>query len=97
MKFNYSKNETKIAKAAIIIIFLALIRCISECFRLQHYSEIELNFTQLKPFLIASLISAITLLMMVIALFYHKNKLIIGLAILTISLLLIIKWEYSIP
>ena len=97
MKFNYSKNEMKIAKAAIIIIFLALIRCISEGFRLQHYSEIELTFSQLKPFLIASLITAIALLIMVISLFYQKNKLIIGLAIITISLLIIVKWKYSIP
>lgn len=96
MKFNYSKNEVKIAKAAIIIIFLALIRCISESFRLQYYSEIELTFSQLKPFLIASLITAIALLMMIISLFYQNNKLIIGLAIITVSLLLIIKWKYSI-
>ena len=92
-----NKNQPAIAKAAIIIIFLALIRCICEPFRLDNYSTAVLTFAELKPFLIGALITAIALLLMVILSFFAKHKLIIAISILTIILLLVEKRIYMIP
>ncbi len=39
-----SAKEVKISRLATIIIFLALIRCIAEVFRLQYYSEQDLFY-----------------------------------------------------
>ena len=91
---NILKDLQKLSKIAIIIVFLALIRCISEPFRLQHYAVYTLNFEEVKPFLLGALVTAIALLIMTILFYYGKNKLIIAISILTIVLLLIIKQLY---
>jgi len=44
------KNKIKLARISIVIIFLALIRTLSEPFRLRHYSSIPLNYDTLKPY-----------------------------------------------
>ena len=92
-----AKDTRKIAIIAIVIIFLALIRCVSEPFRLQYYSTKALTFVDIKPFLIGSLITSLALLMMTILSFFGKNKIIGATCILTIVVLLIIKRIYMIP
>jgi len=87
-------RQKKIARVCIIIIFLALIRTMSEPFRLQYYSEASLTFEQVKPFLMGGIISAVGLLLMTLFLFYEKYKLIIAACILTIITLLIVKYIY---
>lgn len=49
-----AKDTRKISIIATVIIFLALIRCVSEPFRLQYYATKALTFTDIKPFLIGS-------------------------------------------
>ena len=88
------KDNSKISKIATVIIFLALIRCISEPFRLQYYAVSTLTFEEVKPFLLGALVTAIALLIMTILFYNGKNKLIIAISILTIVLLLIIKQLY---
>ncbi len=90
----FIQHKKRIAGVAILIIFLALIRTISEPFRLQYYSETSLTFEQVKPFLIGALISAIGLLLMTLFFFYKKYKLIIATCILTIIAMLIVKYIY---
>jgi hypothetical protein len=92
-----AKDPRKVSLVAIAIIFLALIRCICEPFRLQYYSTATLTFDEMKPFLIGSLVNALSLLAMTILSFYAKYKVIIAICILTIVVLLIIKWIYLIP
>jgi hypothetical protein len=84
-------NEIKIARVCIVIIFLALIRTISEILRLQHYSSSMLTYEQMKPFVVGALVASISLLAMTIFSFYGKHKIVIAISVLTIILLLIIK------
>src|SRR4030095_11509731 len=81
----------KISKIATIIIFLALIRSISEPIRLQYYSRAILTYEQIKPFLIGSLVAAAGLLAMTILFYFGRHKIIIVTCILTIILMLIVK------
>lgn len=91
------KDIRKISKIATIIIFLALIRCISEPFRLQYYSTTTLTFGDIKPFLIGSLVAALGLFAMTILFYFRRHKIIIATCVLTIVILLIVKKIYFIP
>ena len=92
-----AKDARKISMIATVIIFLALIRCVSEPFRLQYFSAKALTFVDIKPFLIGSLVTSLALLIMTILSFFRKYKFINATCILTIVLLLIIKRIYRIP
>lgn len=89
-----TKNTRKISIVATIIIFLALVRCVSEPFRLQYYSTKALTLVDIKPFLIGSLVTSLALLIMTILSFFNKFKFIIATCILTIVILIIIKRIY---
>ena len=91
-------SSTKnISKIATFIIFLALIRCIAEPFRLQYYSANGLTLAEIKPFLVGSLVCAIALLVMTILFYVGKYKMNVAICILTIIILLIVKWIYLTP
>ena len=92
-----AKDTRKISIIAIVIIFLALIRCVSEPFRLQHYAAKALTFVDIKPFLIGALVTSLALLIMTILSFLGKYKIIIATCILTIVMLLFIKGIYMLP
>ena len=92
-----AKDTRKVSMIAIVIIFLTLIRCISEPFRLQHYSTRALTFIDIKPLLIGSLVTSLALLMMTMFSFFGKYKIINATCILTIVVLLIIKSIYMVP
>ena len=91
------RDTRKISKIATVIIFLALIRSISEHFRLQYYSKTILTYDEIKPFLIGALIAATGLLAMTILFYFGKHKIIIATCILTVILMLIVKKIYLIP
>ena len=91
------RDTNKISKIVTVIIFLALIRSISEPFRLQHYSKTMLTYDEIKPFLIGSLVAATGLLIMTILSYFGKHKIVIATFFLTIILLLIVKKIYLIP
>ena len=92
MRIKFTPGDTgRISKIATFIIFLALIRCIIEPFRLQYYSTTTLTFGTIEPFLIGALVTALALLAMTILYYFGKNRVIIGTCILTIILLLIVK------
>ncbi len=81
----------KAARIAIIIVLLALIRCLAEFFRLEYQLGDKLTVLMLKPFMLGALISSISCLIMAIGLFYSKNRLVVVIAVLTITVLLVIK------
>jgi hypothetical protein len=91
------KDTSKVSKIATIIIFLALIRCICEPFRLQYYSNSNLTYSDIKPFLLGSLVAALGLLTMTVLSYFRKHKIIIATCILTVIVLLILKKIYFIP
>lgn len=86
-------NYKKLSKGAMLIVFLALIRCLFEPFRLHHLGHIE-DFDTIKPFLLAALVSGILVLVMIIAFFYQKYKIVSVLAVICILILIIIKVVY---
>jgi hypothetical protein len=92
-----AKDTKKISIFAIVIICLALIRCICEPFRLQHYSFNTLTLLDVKPFLIGALGNALAFLTMTILSLFNKYKLIIATCILTILILFVIKGAYRAP
>lgn len=94
---SFAKDTRKISIIATVIIFLALIRCVAEPFRLQYYSVKALNFVDIKPFLIGSLVTSLALLIMTILSFFGKYKIIIATCILTIAILFVIKGVYMVP
>jgi len=94
---SFVKDTRKISIIAIVVIFLALIRCVSEPFRLQYYSTKALTLVDIKPFLVGSLVTSLALLIMTILSFFGKYKIINATCILTIVVLLIIKRIYMVP
>ena len=89
-----AKEKRKIAIGSIFIIFLALIRCVTEPFRLQYYSAKTLTFVDIRPFLMGSVVTSLALLIMTVLSLFGKYKIIIAISILTIVVLLFIKWMY---
>jgi hypothetical protein len=94
---SFIKDTNKVSKIATVIIFLALIRCICEPFRLQYYSSSVLTYTDIKPFLIGSLVATLGLFAMTILFYFGRHKIIIATCVLTIIILLIVKKIYFIP
>ena len=95
MKIKISnRTEIRIARVSTIIIFLALIRTISEIFRLHYYSQSTLTYEKIKPFIVGILISSIALLIITIFSYYRKHKAIIITTVFTIITLLIIKFMF---
>ncbi len=89
-----AKDQRKISIVAIVIISLALIRCVLEPFRLQYYSTAGLTFADIKPFLLGSLATGVALVVMTILSFFGRYKTIIATCLLTIVVLLVIKRIY---
>jgi hypothetical protein len=88
------KDPGKVSKIATAIIFLALIRCICEPFRLQYYSASTLTYADIKPFLLGSLVSALGLLTMTVLAYFGKHKIIMATCVLTVIGLLILRKIY---
>jgi hypothetical protein len=88
-------KQVKISRIAFVAVFLALIRLISECFRLNYLTKEPLTFRILEPYLVGALVCAISCLAMAIFSFYAKSKVVIGMAVLTIIILVFLKIKYS--
>jgi hypothetical protein len=91
------RDPGKLSKIATIIIFLALIRSISEPLRLQYYADATLTYHEIKPFLIGALVASTGLLAMIIFSYYGRHKIMIAMFILTILLMIMVKIVYHIP
>jgi prolipoprotein diacylglyceryltransferase len=89
-----AKDTRKTSIIATFIIFLALIRCISEPFRLQYYTAGSLTFADIKPFLLGALVTSLALLIMTILALFRKYKIINVACVLTVAALFIIKGIY---
>lgn len=87
-----SNPEIKGARFFMIIVFLALIRCLAEPFRLEYINSKDLSFTEIRIFLIGGLTAALSLLLMTFFSFYGKHKAILITGIITILILLIEKF-----
>ncbi|AYB34893.1 hypothetical protein D4L85_31840 [Chryseolinea soli] len=95
-KFSF-KDVGSISKIATLTIFLALIRCLCEPFRLQYLSTTPLTFHDVEPFSIGALVAALALFAMIILSYFGKYRLIIAICLMTIVILLIVKKIYATP
>jgi len=82
------------AKVSMIIIYLAMIRTIAECFRLHYVYGNQLNFDQIRPFLIAALATAVGLLVMTLLYFSQRFTIITFIAAACIILMICLKISY---
>lgn len=78
-------------------IFLALIRCIAEPFRLQYYATLPLSFEDAKPYLIGALVAAVTLFINFFLFIAGKYHAVIVICILGVVTLLVVRQVYLVP
>ncbi|MEO6304330.1 MAG: hypothetical protein ABIP51_14285 [Bacteroidia bacterium] len=90
----YSKNEKNIGRISIIVIFLGLVRCISEFYRLEYTLQDKLSIAIIKPFITGALIAAIGAFLMVILYFFSKCKFVLIIGIIIIICMLLVKKIY---
>ena len=85
-----NRSEVRIARILIVIVFLALIRTITEMFRLQN-GQPGLNDQQMRMCISGGLTAAIGSFIMALFSFWRKNLIIIPLGVITLLLLVLIK------
>lgn len=91
---NFFKKEKNLALIAVTIVFLALIRTLAECFRLEYVLQRDLPLSQLRPFLYGALVAAVGGLVMTYLLFAQRYKWMIAVSVLVIAGLVCIKILY---
>jgi hypothetical protein len=85
------KNNLKLARISTVVVFLALIRTLSEPFRLHHYSSMQLSYETLKPYITGALLLSIALFAMIVFSFFSKHTIVLIIAVLAILTLFITK------
>lgn len=85
------KKLKSISMISIFVIYLALIRCLIEPFRL-NYVDAKVDFQILKPLLLGALTSGLFTLIMGIYFYKGRFKLVIVLSVVCIIFLLVIKF-----
>lgn len=94
MKAFILRHEKRLSKISFFALFLALVRTLAEPFRLQYYAADSLPFEQIKPFLMAGLLTTLALAAMVILLYYNRHKTTVLIALADIVGMVIIKYIY---
>lgn len=87
-------TEKKIYRIATVIIFLALIRCAAEPFRLQYYSAVPPSFAAVMPFVAGALVAAVALFLMTLCSFREWYKMGIALASIALAALILLRIIY---
>lgn len=90
----FNAKVVNIAKFFMIILFLALIRCIAEFYRLDHLRGDALSISEIRPFMLGALCSAIGEFVMALLYFFNRNKLVCFFGFFTLIALFIIKGIY---
>lgn len=89
-----TKHEETISKASIVAILLAMIRCTFEHVRLGLTAP-NLTIEQAQPFLTGAIIAFVSTFIMMVLFQFKKHKLILAIGVLTIIILLIVKYAYG--
>ena len=90
----FLKKEKNLAYLVVVVVFLALVRLLAECFRMGYVLHGEIPFANLKPLVMGALVCALAIFGMTLLLFRQKYKWMIALALLTVAVLVIIKILY---
>jgi hypothetical protein len=86
-----NRKKNRLAQIAIIILFLALVRSMSEYFRLKYVHGSGLEPAMFEPFLKGAIFTAVCTLLAVILYFFNRMTAVTVIAALTIICLLIYK------
>jgi hypothetical protein len=87
-------NWKKISKGSIIVVFLALIRSIGECFRLEYIHDNPVTIEMVQPFIVSAMVCAVSCLLLVVLFFFSRYKWIVAMAVITIATLFFLKYWY---
>lgn len=93
----FTKYQVLISRISRIILFLALIRCIAEPFRLDYYANHHLTFEEVKPYLLGAVVAMTGLLFSTIASYFSKFKLVPLIVVFAMGFLICIKSVYKLP
>jgi len=93
----FTKHQVLVSRIATIILFLALIRCIAEPFRLDYYADHHLTFEEVKPYILGAIVALIGVILGTIATYFSKYKLVPLITILALSCLIYIKIIFKLP
>ena len=88
------RDTQRLARFSTFVLFLALIRSISEPFRLQYYANTPLMLNEIELYLYGAMLSALGLLVMTIAMYTQRYKLAIATCLITIAAMMVLKWMY---
>ena len=72
--------------------FAALIRCLGEYFRLEHFAPQEFSPARVEPFLFGALVSAVFALVGVLFYFSESYRTTVGIAVLNVVILVILRF-----
>jgi hypothetical protein len=86
-------RSRRMAQIGIIIQFAALIRCLGEYFRLKHFVAEKFSFTNVEPFVIGAVVTAILALFGVLFYFAEKYPLAAGVASLNVIILFVLRFR----
>jgi hypothetical protein len=92
----FLKKEKNLARLALSLVFMALLRTLAECLRLGIWTNDPASLHELEPFLYGSLAAAVACLTMSLLAFYGKYRAVTILAVLAITGLVGIKLYYRI-
>ncbi len=82
-------TRERLAKVGIIVQFLALVRTLSEFFRLKYVLRAEFTITQGEPFVVGALIAAVTCWVAVMFFFFRRYTVSVAVSIGAILTLLV--------
>lgn len=96
IKSFYDKHAVTISRVLTIAIFLGAIRCNGEVFRLQYIQHGTLTLAQASPYILGGMVAATGCLVMYVLSFFNKHLLIAAMFVITIGLMMAIKFKYGI-
>lgn len=88
------KKQKNLALVSVAVVFMALIRTLAECFRMEYAMQREITLSELRPFIYAAMVASVTLFTMTLLMFRQRYTWIIVSAVTTIVCFVIIKMIY---
>jgi hypothetical protein len=87
----YRRNEMKVARAEVVIIFLALIRTLTSCYQVKARPGNVLPAGQVEPIITGSLVAALFCLALTLLYFFGRHQVMHVFFILAIVSLVLVK------
>lgn len=82
----------RIPQIAVVVQFVALLRCLGEYFRLKYFQPASFSVTRIEPFMLGALASAVFALAGILFYFGENYKTTVAAAMLNIAILFILRF-----